>query len=413
MSDDNILEGVRVVELATMVFVPAASLMLADYGAEVIKVEPPGVGDFNRYGNRLPGMPVSDVPYTFVQDNRNKRSVAVDLKTKAGMEVMHRLLATADIFMSNVRPRALDELGLTFEALHELNPRLIYAIGSGYGEVGPDADKPGYDVVSYWARSGLSITLFPIDGWLGPIPFGSGDHPSSLGLFGGIMLALYRRQITGLGTKVSNSLIATGAWGNASTIAARLVDADFPEPWRRDEGPGIGAVFFKSSDLRPFQIGYADESKWEPVCRAIGRTDLIDDPRFATPELRKEHGPELIAEFDTVFEKKTMAEVKKMLTDGDIPHSFASDYDDVANDEQMAANNVFVELDQPNHGRLKMVNSPINLEGVAKVPPGAAPGLGEHTRDVLLEIGYEESELETLITQRVVAAGVPGPEQVG
>jgi formyl-CoA transferase len=378
-------------------------MMLADYGAEVIKVELPGIGDFNRHGNRLPGMPVSEIPYTFVQDNRNKRSVAVDLKTSAGMEVMHRLLAAADVFVSNVRPRALVELGLTFEALHELNPRLIYAVGSGYGEEGPDADKPGYDVVSYWARSGLSITLFPIDGWLGPIPFGSGDHPSSLGLFGGIMLALYRRQSTGVGTKVAHSLIATGAWANASTIAARLVDAEFPEPWPRDQGPGIGAVFFKSSDFRPFQIGYADESKWQPVCRAVGRTDLIDDPRFATAELRKAHGPELIAEFDAAFEHRTMAEIKQMLTDGDVPHSFASDYDDVANDEQMAANGVFVELDQPPHGRLRTVASPINLVGVDKVPPQAAPGLGEHTRDVLVEIGYQESDIEAMITQGVVA----------
>jgi crotonobetainyl-CoA:carnitine CoA-transferase CaiB-like acyl-CoA transferase len=169
-----------------------------------------------------------------------------------------------------------------------------------------DAVEIEHEVVSYWARSGLSITRFPIDGWLGPIPFGAGDHPSSLGLFGGIMLALYRRQSTGVGTKVAHSLIATGAWANASTIAARLVDAEFPEPWRRDEGPGIGAVFFKSSDLRPFQIGYADESKWQPVCRAVGRTDLIDDPRFATAELRKAHGPELIAEFDTAFEHRAV-----------------------------------------------------------------------------------------------------------
>lgn len=405
MSDDNILKGIRVVELATMVMVPAASVMLSDFGAEVIKVEPPGTGDFNRHGHRLPGMPVSEIPYAFIQDNRNKRSVAVDLKTVEGMEVLHRLLAIADIFVSNVRPKALVELGLTFKALHKLNPRLIYAVGSGYGEVGPDADRPGYDVVSYWARSGLSITLFPIDGWLGPIPYGAGDHPSSLGLFGGIMLALYRRQSTGLGTKVAQSLLATGAWGNATTIQARLVDAEFPEPWRRDQGPGIGAVFFKSSEGRPFQIGYADESKWQPVCRALERSDLIDDPRFATPELRKAHGPELIAEFDTVFEHRTMAEIKRMLTDGDIPHSFASDYDDIANDEQMAANGVFVELNQPNHGRLKTVNSPINLVDVDKVPPHAAPGLGEHTRDVLLEIGYQESEIEGMITEGVVAVG--------
>jgi formyl-CoA transferase len=232
MHDENILEGIRVVELATMVMVPATSLMLSDFGAEVIKVEPPGVGDFNRHTHRLPGMPASEIPYPFIQDNRNKWSVAVDLKTAGGMEVMHRLLATADIFVSNVRPRALVELGLTFEALHELNPRLIYAVGSGYGEVGPDADKPGYDVVSYWARSGLSITLFPIDGWLGPIPFGAGDHPSSLGLFGGIMLALYRRQSTGEGTKVSQSLSTRSSQSRGAATRGRASALSSSSPAR-------------------------------------------------------------------------------------------------------------------------------------------------------------------------------------
>jgi formyl-CoA transferase len=405
MNDENILEGIRVVELATMVFVPATSVMLSDFGAEVIKVEPPGIGDINRHTHNLPGMPVSEIPYPFVQDNRNKRSVAVDLKTDEGMEVMRRLLATADVFVSNLRPRVLVRLGLTFEALHELNPRLIYAVGSGYGEVGPDADQPGYDVVSYWSRSALSATLFPVDGWLGPIPFGSGDHPSSLGLFGGIMLALYRRQSTGEGTKVAHSLLATGAWANSTTIQARLCEADFPEPWRRDEGPGIGAVFFKSSDGRPFQIGYADESKWQPVCRAIGRTDLIEDSRFATAELRKAHGPELIAELDSVFDHRTMVEIKQMLTDGDVSHSFASDYDDVADDEQMAAVGAFVELDDPRYGRFRTVASPINLQGVDKVPPRAAPDLGQHSREVLLEIGYQKREIDALIAEGVVAVG--------
>jgi formyl-CoA transferase len=316
---------------------------------------------------------------------------------------MRRLLATADVFLSNLRPRVLINLGLGYEALRELNPRLIYAVGSGYGEIGPDADQPGYDVVSYWSRSALSATLFPVDGWLGPIPFGSGDHPSSLGLFGGVMLALYRRQITGEGSKVAHSLLAAGAWANASTIQGRLCEAEIPEPWPRDQGPGIGAVFFKSSDGRPFQIGYADESIWEPVCRAIGRTELIDDPRFATPELRKEHGPELIAEFDRVFDENTMVEIKRMLTEGDIPHSFASDYDDVADDEQMAATGVYVEIEQPPHGRFRTVASPINLVGVDKVTPRPAPALGQHSREVLAEIGYGEEEIDALISGGMVA----------
>jgi formyl-CoA transferase len=390
--------------MASMVFVPSAAVIMADFGAEVIKVEPPGRGDINRHGHRLPGMPVSEVPYTFMPDNRGKRSLALDLKRPEGMAVLDRLLETADIFMTNVRPGVLDRLGLGYESLHARYPRLIYALGSGYGDRGPDADKAGYDTVSYWSRSAISATLFPAEGWLGPVPYGSGDHPSGLGLLAGILLALRHRDRTGRGTKVSSSLLATGAWANASVIQGRLCDAQLPPKWRRDEAPGIGAVFFMSSDGRPFMIGWVDDAKdWEPLCRTLGREDLIDDPRFPNFEERIRNGPALVAELDRTFTTTTMAEIKRKLSAADIAHSFLSDYDDVANDPQMAATEVFVEVEQPPHGRFRTINSPISLSDVDKVPPRPAPRLGEHSRQVLQDVGYSEQEIADLVSNGVVA----------
>jgi formyl-CoA transferase len=404
MKELSLLDDLRVVEMATMVFVPAAAVMLADFGADVIKVEPPGTGDINRRTHNLPGMPASDVPYPFVQDNRGKRSLALDLKHRDGIQVLHRLLESADVFMTNVRPRALARLGLGWPELESVNPRLIYAVGTGYGEHGPDADKPGYDVVCYWSRSALAATVFPADGWLGPIPFGSGDHPGSLALFGAILLGLKYRERTGRGTKVSTSLLAAGAWGNSTTIQARLCDAEFPDKWRRDEAPGIGSIHFKSSDERAFQIAWVDDAKdWGPLCRAVDRPELVEDPRFASPELRKQHSAELIAELDRFFLATQMSEISDRLADADISYSVLSDYDDVAEDPQMAANGIFAEIEQPGHGSFRTVRSPVDVVDAPQVAPRPAPALAEHSVDILGELGYDAEEIRTL-----VAAGVVG-----
>ncbi len=173
MEATSLLQGIRVIEVATMVFGPAAGAVLADFGAEVIKVEPPGLGDLNRYYHQLPGMPVSEIPYTFEIDNRNKKGLALDVKHEKGSEVMKALVRSADVFVTNYRPRAIERLCLTYEELEPINPRLIYALGSAYGERGDERDKPGYDNIAYWARSAIESQVFPMRDWPGPFPFGS------------------------------------------------------------------------------------------------------------------------------------------------------------------------------------------------------------------------------------------------
>src|SRR2546422_4626718 len=204
-----LLQGIRVVEAASMVLVPSAAAMLADFGAEVIKVEPPE-GDYNRKMHELPTLPQSEAPYCFLVDGRSKQSIVLDLKATDGVAILHRLVSTTDVFLTNYRAPALARLRLRWDDLAPLNPRLVYASASAFGESGPEADKPGYDTVVYWARSGLESSLLTPEGTLGQLAGGAGDHPTALALFGAVALALFARERSGRGLKVATSLLAAG-----------------------------------------------------------------------------------------------------------------------------------------------------------------------------------------------------------
>ncbi|MFY9557540.1 MAG: CoA transferase, partial [Blastocatellia bacterium] len=210
----NLLSGLRVIDCGTYIAGPAAATMMSDFGAEVIKIEHPRGGDPYRYLSFLPGMPVSEHNYCWLLDARNKKSLAVDLRADAGRDVVRRLITTADVFITNYPPDLAERFQVRYQDIEPLNPRMIYAHITGYGDRGDDTNKPGYDTTAYWARSGLTGIMFDLTMATGATPCGTGDHPVALALFGAIMLALYQRQITGRGSKVSTSLMATGAWSN-------------------------------------------------------------------------------------------------------------------------------------------------------------------------------------------------------
>jgi len=387
-----------VVEAANMVYVPCVGAVMADFGAEVIKVEPPGGGDIHRYGHQLPGMPVSEIPYAFQMDNRNKKSVVLDLRTEPGKEAMLKLLRRADVFLTNYRRGALKRLNMTYDDLRPLNPRLIYAYGSGYGEIGPEADKPGYDSVCYWSRSGIESTVFPLNDWLGPLPYGSGDHPSGMMLMNAVLLALLAREKTGLGTKVSNSLIGCGVYANSVTIQAQLCNAQFNPKVPRENSYNFTYIYYLPKDKRVFKLNIQDHEKlWVPFCQAIGRPELAIDPRFATIPVRVQHMSELIKIIDEVIAQQDAGYWFQQFVEYDIPHTALPTYEEIANDPQLAATGVFVDVDHPRFGKFRTVDSPMKVEGYEKVKPGPSPELGEHTREVLAAIGYSEKQIREML----------------
>jgi crotonobetainyl-CoA:carnitine CoA-transferase CaiB-like acyl-CoA transferase len=397
----HVLEGIRVIELASWVATPGAGTMLADFGAEVIKVESPDGGDQYRQFHRLGGMPRSEIPYTWLLDGRNKKSVAIDLKQKEGAKVLDELITTADVILTSWRPSTLARFRLRYEDLKTTNPRLIYALGTGFGEAGPDADKPGYDVVTFWSRTGLEDTLFPIDGWLGPIPPGIGDHSSAAILFGGIMLALYARARTGNGQKISTSLLANGVYANSILVQAQICGAEFPDKMPREKYPHFVSAYYRARDGRIFRHAAFADHHFPPFCRAAGRPDLIEDPRFAVLEERNAHMPELIAILDDVFAEQDVEYWQAAFEEHDVSYSLISDYEEVGSDPQLEVNRVFVELDHPKYGRLRTVNSPLSLDGEDKVTPRPAPELGEHTREVLSDLGYSSERIDDLLARGV------------
>ena len=396
------LSGLRVIDAATMVMVPSAAVVMADFGADVIKVEPLQ-GDLNRAGHLIPGMPTLDLDYCFFLDNRSKRSIALDLKSARGREVLHRLVRSADVFFTNTRARALERLGLDWETLRALNPRLIYAHGTGYGDRGTEANKPGFDAVCYWSRSGLEHTMFPIEGWLGSIPYGAGDHPTGMGLLSAVLLALYRRERTGEGCRVTTSLLASGAWSNATVIQARLLGATFHAKRPRENPLNFASVYYLSRDRRPFKFTIIDhDAGWPKLCAAAGLSELIGQQRFASKPARALVTGELVALFDRAFAEHDLDHWRRRFEEHDVPFSPLATFDDIVEDEQMIANDVFVEVEDERLGRVRTVSSPIALDGVEKTPPSRAPRLGEHGREILAEAGFRADEIEALIAESVV-----------
>ncbi len=398
--DKGIFAGLKVIDCASFIAAPAAATVLADFGADVIKIEPPGEGDLYRSLHTRPGSPKGTVDYAWILDSRNKRGLALDLKAPEGLGVLHRLVEQADVFVTNMPLPVRRRLKTGYDDLRHLNPRLIYASFTAYGEEGEEADKTGFDSTAYWARSGL-MDMVRADSETTPARSapGMGDHPSAMALYGAIVTALYRRDRTGMGCKVSSSLVANGLWSNSYFVQAKLAGSVFPPRPPRERVLNPLSNSYRCRDGRWFILSMVNEARqYEPFMHAIGLSEHA--ARFSVQAERQAHSPELIALFDALFAQRDLPEWRKILDDAGITFGIVGTLDDLAGDAQLRHAGALVPFAD---GSGLTVSSPFAIDGVDKRPPGAAPAIGQHTDDILRDAGFSEADIARLRAAKAVA----------
>ena len=389
------LAGIVVLDVSSFIAAPAAAVVLADFGADVIKIEPPGDGDPHRNSFRNASYPPSDKNFPWQLDGRLKRSLALDLKNDSARPALERLIRRADVMIVNFPPPARERLRLRWEDIESINPRLIYCSLTGYGETGPDRDRPGFDVTAYFGRSGI-LDLARYEG--GPpglsLP-AQGDRATAMTLVAAILLGLRQRDRTGKGSWVGTSLYANGVWSNGTSAAGALVGAQLPPRQSPDKPRNALTNLYRTKDDRWLQLLLVrDDRLWPVLCKAIKRPDLLEDPRFTERAERRARSLELVEELMPVFAAKTYAEWEQTFAGTGIPFGVIGRLADVVEDEQAHHAGIFADTTNPDVPRT--VNNPIRLGFAQPRKSGPPPAVGQHNEEILREAGFAAAEIDAL-----------------
>lgn len=395
------LEGIKVVDLTYYVAGPGTAKILADWGADVIKIEPPG-GEPGRTTGLNLGVPSEDDfnPY-FGTYNSNKRDIILNLKAPEGKAIMDKLLAQADVFVTSFRPGALVRLGLDYETLNAKYPRIIWASINGFGEKGPDKDRPGFDTVAYWARSGAMLDLTEKD--TAPLipTLAFGDANTSGSLAGGIAAALYRREKTGKGTKVMISLFAQALWNLASIVVSSQFGDIYPKSRVTPNVPMVNS--YQTSDGKWLFVTMFDDRVYPRFLeKVVGSKELAEDPRYNNPVGAKEHTQELTEIVAAEFARNTQEEMIRRLTEADIAYEKINHVRDILQDPQAVANHYILEIPQKNGKTTLIAQPPVKMDTTDVEFNYGTPAPGEHTRQVLAELGYSEEEIKGMIENKII-----------
>lgn len=385
------LEGIKIIEMATYIAAPSAGGIMADWGADVIKIEPLGGCPMRKFyasamTDDYPDNPVSAL------DNRGKRAIAVNTGTDEGRAIVRKLVEDADVFLTNVRPGQLKQQGLDYDALKAVNPKLVYASVTGFGLEGDEADKPGFDTAAFNAKSGFGWIMTPKGSAPAPLRTAAGDHVTGIATASGILAALLKAQRTGEGELVESSLVRSAAYAVGCDFGTWLRYGRIARSRPRDAAiVAINNYYMTKDECWLFLNGRPGEPDWPDVARVAGLAHLVDDERFGSLRDRRRNGEALIALLDEAFAQKTLAEWKPLLDEANLIWSPVQSFEQSFDDPQMHAAGVFVDMPKADGTSYKNIASPIRFGTESTDPKGPLPEIGEHTLSILQEAGFDEA----------------------